>query len=128
MTILVKELQEQGILSNLITLYELELDPNITTDSYAYFYAGLEGDSTTIKFRKATSDSSGIYQIAEYVDIPIKVLGFEVKTDSPSPRPTLQIANLLSTLSDALDGLSNDDMLGKKLIRRRTLCPSNHSN
>jgi|TARA_Y100000310_G_scaffold155269_1_gene154750 lambda family phage minor tail protein L len=121
MTILVKELQEQGILSNLITLYELELDPNITTDSYAYFYAGLEGDSTTIKFRKATSDSSGIYQIAEYVDIPIKVLGFEVKTDSPSPRPTLQIANLLSTLSDALDGLSNDDMLGKKLIRRRTL-------
>lgn len=120
MTDLIKDVQKLEVDSKLITLFELELDTDITTNSYAYFHEGLEEDLTTIKFRNFTADSNGKYQVQEYEAIPIAATGFEVGT-GPSSRPTLTMANVLSVLSDALEGLTNEDLIGKKLIRRKTL-------
>lgn len=119
---LVKDLQKQTVDSSLITLFELELDPDITENSYVYFHEGLEADNTTIQFRSSTANTvTGKYDAIEYDAIPIQATGFSLSSSGTSPRPTLTIANILSTFSDSLDGLKNQDMLGKKLIRRRTL-------
>ena len=47
--------------------------------------------------------------------------GIEVAAEGASPRPTLTIANVLSTFRDALGGLTNDNLVGKKITRRQTL-------
>ena len=91
----------------------IELDTNITDDSYAYFHNSLEGDLTTIQFRTATANSTtGKYDAKEYQALPVGAKGFETGS-GPSARPTFTIANVLSTFSDQLDGLTNDDLLGK---------------
>ena len=121
MTELIKDVQKQEPGSRLLILFELELDTDITADSYAYFHSGLEADNTTVQFRTATPNSvTGKYEAKEYTAIPIGATGFETGS-GPSARPTLTIANILATLSDALDGLTNEDLMGKKLIRRKTL-------
>mgnify|MGYP003113434321 CR=1 FL=1 len=121
MTEIIKDVQKQDPGSRIITLFELELDTNITDDSYAYFHNSLEGDLTTIQFRTATANSTtGKYDAKEYQALPVGAKGFETG-GGPSARPTFTIANVLSTFSDQLDGLTNDDLLGKKLIRRSTL-------
>ena len=48
MTDLIKDVQKLEIADSLITLYELELDSNITTSSYAYFHGEKEADLTNI--------------------------------------------------------------------------------
>jgi len=122
MSDLIKDLQKLEVPSSIITLFELELDTDFTTNSYAYFHEGLEGNATTIQFRNATANSTtGRYDANEYEAIPIQATGFDLSGQGVSPRPTLSIANLLSTFSDSLEGLTPQDLLGKKLIRRRTL-------
>jgi lambda family phage minor tail protein L len=122
MTDLIKDLQKQNPGSAIVELYELELDTDITTNTTAYFHRGLEGDMTTIKFRSDTKGSvSGKYDILEYLAIPMEITGFEIKSGEASARPTLTIANILTNFSDALEGLENEDLLGKKITRRRTL-------
>ena len=122
MTELIKDLQKQNPGSAIVELYELELDTDITTNTTAYFHRGLEGDMTTIKFRSDTKGSvSGKYDILEYQAIPMEISGFEIKSGEASARPTLTIANILTNFSDALEGLENEDLLGKKITRRRTL-------
>ena len=122
MTELIKDLQKQNPGSAIVELYELELDTDITTNTTAYFHRGLESDMTTIKFRSDTKGSvSGKYDILEYQAIPMEITGFEIKSGEASARPTLTIANILTNFSDALEGLENEDLLGKKITRRRTL-------
>ena len=121
MTDLIKDVQKQDPGSRLIVLFELELDTDISTNSYVYFHSGLEGDLTTIQFRKATANSkTQKYDAVEYKAIPIDATGFEVGS-GPSARPTLSMANVLTNFSDALEGLTNEDLLGNKVIRRKTL-------
>ena len=102
MTDLIKDVQKQDPGSKLIVLFELELDTDISTNSYAYFHSGLEGDLTTIQFRKATANSSGKYEAVEYKALPINAIGFEVGS-GPAARPTLSMANVLTNFSDALE-------------------------
>ena len=121
MSELIKDVQKQEPGSKLIELFELELDTDITTNSYAYFHSGFEENNTTIQFRTATPNSvTGKYDAKEYIAVPIGATGFETG-QGPSARPTITLANILSTFSDALDGLTNEDLMGKKLIRRKTL-------
>ena len=122
MTDLIKDLQKQNPGSAIVELYEIELDTDITTNTTAYFHRGLENNMTTIKFRSATKGSvSGKYDILEYEAIPMEIEGFETKSGEPSARPLLTIANVLTNFSDALEGLENEDLLGKKITRRKTL-------
>tara|TARA_R100000152_G_C6781423_1_gene215868 strand:+ start:635 stop:1936 length:1302 start_codon:yes stop_codon:yes gene_type:complete len=120
MTELVKSVQKLEIPSNLVVLFELELDTDISTNTYAYFHEGLNSDLSEVKFRSFTADSNGKYNSQTYTAIPIHATGFETTT-GPSARPTLTIANILTVFGDALDGLTNEDLLGKKVIRRKTL-------
>ena len=48
MTDLIKDVQKQDPGSRLITLFELELDTDITDNSYAYFHEGLEDNNNPV--------------------------------------------------------------------------------
>ena len=102
--------QEPG---NLINLYELDLG----NGTILYYHAGLEEDLSTVQFRDRTTPTT----IREYAALPIMMDGIEVAAEGASPRPTLTIANILSTFRDALGGLTNDNLVGKKITRRQTL-------
>ena len=115
---IVEDAQKQEIASSLVTLWELQLK----NDEYVHFFSGLEADLSTVQFRDR-EDSSIVYS---YTALPVQAEGFEVQSDGPSQRPTISFANVLSTFDDALqlsDGtsLTNKDLLGKRIYRRRTL-------
>ena len=113
MTDVTKDAQKQDPGSQFIELWELE----IGTDTYAYFHSGIEADLTTIQFRDQFSGGT----TRTYTALPIHAEGFNIQSSGPSARPTIQVANLLSSFSDALGGLTNEDLLGKKIYRRTTL-------
>tara|TARA_Y100001938_G_C8100934_1_gene441673 strand:- start:6271 stop:7473 length:1203 start_codon:yes stop_codon:yes gene_type:complete len=113
MTDVIKDVQKQVPGSEHIELYELE----IGTNSYAYFHSGLEADSSTIQFRDYSSPGT----IRTYTALPLQFENAPVNTQGSSPRPLLTVANILSTFSDSLGGITNEDLLGKKLYRRTTL-------
>ena len=107
MTDVVKDVQKQDPGSAYIELFELE----IGTNSYAYFFSGLEADLSTIQFRDYSSPGT----IRTYTALPLMIEGLNLQAAGPSARPTLTVANVLSTFSDALGGITNEDLLGKKL-------------
>ena len=114
----VEQAQKQEIASAVINLWELQLKG----DEYAHFFEDVEEDLSTVQFRDREDSSV----INSYTALPLGAEGFEVQSDGPSQRPTITFANVLSTFGDALqlsDGtvLTNKDLLGKKLYRRRTL-------
>ena len=71
-----------------------------------------------VRFRNRTDPTN---TINTYDPLPIFGEGFQWKSEGSSARPTLTVANILSTYSDALGGLTKKDILGKKLYRRTTL-------
>jgi len=116
MTDLVDVVQKQEPGSELVELIELELLDTTTL----YFHSGTEGDLTTVQFRdKLPTD--GVYTVREYTSIPIEIKGVERKTDGASNRPSLTVANILTTFSSAIGDLTNDDLIGRRIIRRQTL-------
>jgi lambda family phage minor tail protein L len=113
MTTLIDAVQKQDPGSGLIELFELILDNSTTL----YFHSGIGADAATeVQFRDKTSP----YTPRTYTAIPIEMKGIERKTDGASARPTLTVANVLATFSDAID-MTNKDLIGKRLIRRTTL-------
>ena len=60
-------------------------------------------------------------QVNTYDAIPVEAEGFEVKSQGAAARPVITFANILSTFGDALGSLTPDDLIGKKLYRRKTL-------
>jgi lambda family phage minor tail protein L len=112
MTTLIDAVQKQDPGSGLIELFELILDNSTTL----YFHSGVEADLSSVQFRDKTSP----YTTRTYTAIPIEMKGIERKTDGASARPTLTVANVLATFSDAID-MTNKDLIGKRLIRRTTL-------
>ena len=106
------DLQQQAVDAE-IELWELELDGG----NFAYFYSGLDEGLNSIQFRIRGGGSP----VNTYTALPISGSGFSLKTDGALVRPTLEVANILSTFSDALAGLTNEDLLGKRIYRRRTL-------
>ena len=115
MTTLIDAVQKQEPGSSLIELFELELP-----EGTQYFHSGIETDGATeIQFRdKIPTDS--VYIARTYIPIPIEIKGIERKTDGASARPTLTVANVLSTFRDEVS-ITNKDLIGKRLIRRTTL-------
>lgn len=106
------DLQKQSVDAE-IELWELELEDG----SFAFFYSGLDENLASVQFR----NRSGGSPINSYTALPIQGSGFSFKSDGVLVRPTLEVANILSTFSDALAGLKNEDLLGKRIYRRRTL-------
>lgn len=73
-----------------------------------YFYAGTDASNQPVKFQSIT-----------YVPLPVQVQGFELRSKGELPRPKITFANITGFMS----GLTQfyDDLVGAKIIRRRTL-------
>jgi lambda family phage minor tail protein L len=107
MTEIIRDLQKQDPGANLVVLYELELPSGNTL----YFHSGLQANTANVTF-----DNNNYY------NIPAEITGIEINSDGVSSRPTLTVANVLSTFRDALgSSYTYNDLLGKKFTRRRTL-------
>ena len=110
---LVEDFQKLDPGSELVHLYELEYEKG----EFVYFHSGVEEDLSTLHFRDY--DSPGT--VREYVALPIKSEGFEVKNDGAMARPNVLIANINTVFSNAIGTLDYNDILGLKFIRRTTL-------
>lgn len=111
MTQINKEIQKQDPGSALIELYVLEY----STNTFAYFFGGLEEDLTSIQFR----DENGT--VRTYEPIPIISEGYGAQSDGSSGRPEISIGNIGNTLSSAIGGLDIEDLIGQRITKRTTL-------
>jgi len=109
---LTQDIQKQEPGSALIHLYEIDLGA-----SSIYFHTGLEVDLTTVQFRDKITPST----VRTYAALPIEMKGFKKASSGTLARPTLTIANVLTTFGDAIGSLTNNDLLGNKVTRRSTL-------
>jgi len=93
--------------SGIISLYSIDFNP-IGIASICRFCNEAEADGTNVSF-------GGI----AYQSIPIMATGFEINSTGQLPTPTLEISNIMGTISLLVE--TYDDLIGCKLIRRRTL-------
>ena len=101
MTDVIKDVQKQDVGSAFIELWELDLP-----GTNAFFHSGVEADLSTIQFRDRESPGT----VRTYTALPIEVEGMTLQSAGASARPTVRVANVLSTFGDALGGLSNEDL------------------
>ena len=113
--IAIKELQSLEEESGLVVLYEIALDED--GSSRAYFTRGEDIDLSNVQMYDYDNNS----QLNTYDAIPVQAEGFEVKSKGAAARPVITFANIFSTFGDALGSLEPDDLIGKKLYRRKTL-------
>ena len=92
MTDIAKTLQKQDPGSALVVLYELEYG----TSSKAYFFAGLDENTTAVQFRETGGT------VRTYTAIPLQAEGFEINSDGAHSRPEISIGNIGSVLSSAI--------------------------
>jgi len=111
--IIATDLQQLEVDSRYIELFELIID----STNILYFHPGVEEDLTTIQFR----DRESPYTLRTYSAMPILMEGLELKADGATSRPTLTLANILDKFSSLSGDYGNDDLVGKTLVRRRTL-------
>lgn len=93
----------------IIELFELDLEPitGSASDKY-YFTAGVMPDNSKMQWKGEV-----------YEPLPIEASGFERTTQGQIPTPELTVANVLGTLASVVNAL--DDLVGAKVVRRRTL-------
>ena len=111
MTDIAKTLQRQSSDSGLVILYELEY----STGNVAYFYAGLDENSTAIQFRQTDGT------VKTYTAIPLTAEGFDISSDGSYSRPELSVGNIGNILTNAIGGIDVEDLTGKRVTRRTTL-------
>lgn len=137
MSDIIDTVQLQETEEALVTLFDVTLP----SGTVAYFFDGLDDGTNNIYFPEKTITNS-VYELKEYVGIPIGIEGIESSSSGASNRPTLSIANIpiLSrnvTLSSPPDGVddeqtildilnsegitNNEDLLNSKVVVRRTL-------
>ena len=105
--------QSQEIDSGLVNLFEITLPDN----TIVYLHPGVDDDFTNIQFRDKVSP----YTIRTYIPMPMMIDGLELQADGAPNRPNFQIANIGSLLSGELSGYKNDDLVGQRIVRRKTL-------
>ena len=90
----------------IIELFQLDTT-NLGGDIY-YFHAGTNGLTQAIT-----------WQGQEYVPYPVEVNGFEFTAGGQLPRPQLIVSNVTGIITALV--LAYDDLLGAKVIRKRTM-------
>lgn len=105
------DINKQRVDSELVELFELVI-PGVAVENLPRFTTY----PTAVKFY----DRNSPYTIREYIPLPIEFSGYEQKSEGAYSRPTISFANVLSTFKNGVNA-SNDDLIGKKLIRRKTL-------
>jgi len=126
---LVTDLQGQTQPSGYITVYEIELpDSNIggTGEDKLYFHDGLNGISKLKWYSLINETDFGStnrihYNEREYEALPIESEGWEIRGSGTGslPRPTIRLGNINQFFNAYLADW--DDLVGAKVIRRRTL-------
>jgi len=66
-------------------------------------------------------DKESPFTNRQYISLPIDFTGWEQKSDGAYARPSITFANVLTTFSDLLGSFENDDLIGLKIVRRKTL-------
>lgn len=112
MTEIINNLQKQEPGSGYIELFDVSLG----NGSYAYFCANVDSSFQSVQFRDRINPAT----IRTYVALPVEFSGLEATTEGTLNRPRLVVANVLSTFQDTI-GISNDELIGKTIYRRRTL-------
>jgi len=111
--ITIKELQKLEQASGILDLYEIELNNN----AKAYITKAPDGDLQSIELYDYDTHT----QKNTYIPIPLEIEGIDITTKGVSPRPVLTIANILTDFENAISPLTFQDLIGKKIYRRRTL-------
>lgn len=110
---IVEDLQKLEVTDALVHLYELE----VTKGNFFYFTNQIDNDLSSVQMRDYDSNST----LRTYVPMPVQATGFEAKNDGAIPRPTIVMANVTSTFSDAVGNFDYHSLLGLRVIRRTTL-------
>lgn len=105
---MILELNKQRVTSDYVELYQLQ-----TPDGWLYF--------TTYETNVYMRDKETPFTNRLYSSLPIEFTGWEQKSEGTYARPAITFVNILTTFSDALDEFDNDDLIGLKIIRRKTL-------
>lgn len=92
--------------SSWLELFVLDMS-NTTTGGILYFYAGTNELNAPV-----------VWQGNVYEPWPIEATGFDSNTSGSLPRPKLKVANTGGLFSAEV--YANDDLLGCKIIRKRT--------
>tara|TARA_Y100000996_G_scaffold403966_1_gene377499 strand:- start:3713 stop:5248 length:1536 start_codon:yes stop_codon:yes gene_type:complete len=124
---LVAELQGQSQSSSLITVYEVTLpDSDIGGAGVdrLYFHDGANGTADITWFsllddKDFGSTTTSKYGQQTYQAFPVESEGWEVRGSGSLPRPSVRFANINQYWSAHLSNY--DDLIGAKVIRRRTL-------
>jgi len=112
MSELISVVQKQEPGSELVELFEITVK-GVTL----YFHNGLEATLSNVEFRERTSP----YAAKSYVPFPISMEGIEYAADGVQNRPSLTVANVLNTFSDATGNIRNEDLVGSRVVKRTTL-------
>jgi lambda family phage minor tail protein L len=125
MTEIIDTVQLQELDDALVDLYEIEI--GTTT---VYLYNELSGGTQSVYFNAKDSPHAA----NEYIVFPLEVAGIEYSGDGAPARPTLTMANIMSFIAYAsqediniaeelaeLGITKNEDLLGSRITRRRTL-------
>lgn len=118
--IITTDLQSLEVESGLVELFELDLGDAGTL----FFYPGLDSDLDEVRFYPLNEPSkNNVSQANEYMPLPISIEGIESRSEGASNKPTLTIANVGAMFRTLLEDedFSFDDVVGYKIIRRRTL-------
>ncbi len=105
--------ESSGIAAEIVDLFQLILPD----DSSRYFHPGIQDNLGDVQFR----DSEAPYTIQNYEPLPMMIGNLDLQADGAANRPVLTIANVTTIFSGELGGFSNKDLLGCRIIRRRTL-------
>jgi lambda family phage minor tail protein L len=92
-------------------------------------FANLHGSASTYRFHAGANATSTYGQVVfagnTYLRYPVEATGFEYNGQGQLPRPTLRVANLVSTITAILQAVNTfnpgNDLLGAKVTRIRTL-------
>lgn len=101
------EVNKQRVTSDFVELFR------ITKNGNTYYFTSYYQDVT---FRDEVSP----YTQRTYTKLPIEFSGYSQSMEGTLARPTLTVANVLTTFGDAIN-MSNDSFIGATLTRRRTL-------
>jgi len=109
----VKEVQKLEQSSGIVELYEIEL----SSTSKVYITNAPDSDLQSIEMYDYDTNT----QKNTYIPIPLEIEGIDVTTKGVQARPVLTIANILTDFENAIAPLKFQDLIGKKLYRRKTL-------
>ena len=109
----IKEVQKLEQASSVVELFEIELN----NTSSVYLTKSVDSDLGSIEMYDYDTNT----QKNTYIPIPLSIEGIDITTKGVSARPVLTISNVLADFENAISPLTFQDLVGKKLYRRKTL-------